>query len=72
MMNCFTHVLIFFKKNLSVECNYEIHDKKILTIIQYLEKWDFELKNIQKFEVIIDYKNLEYFLTTKKLNKHHV
>ena len=57
---------------MSVECNYEIHDKKILTIIQYLEKWDFELKNIQKFEVIIDYKNLEYFLTTKKLNKHHV
>ena len=28
----------FFKKNLFVECNYEIHDKKMLTVIQCLKK----------------------------------
>jgi hypothetical protein len=34
----------FFSKKLSsVECNYEIYDKKMLTIIQSLEEWDAEL-----------------------------
>ena len=28
----------FLKKNLFVEYNYEIHDKKMLTVIQYLKK----------------------------------
>ena len=64
--------IYFFKKNLFVESNYEIHDIKMLTVIQCLKKWNFKLKNVQKFEIIIDHKNFEYFLTTKKLNKRHV
>ena len=32
------HSMIFFNKKLIfVECNYEIYDKKLLTIIQYLK-----------------------------------
>ena len=68
----FHSCIYFFKKNLFVEYNYKIHDKKILIVIQYLKKWNSELKNIWKFEIIIDHKNFEYFLTTRKLSEHHV
>ena len=62
----------FSKKNLSAECNYEIHDKKMLTIVRCLKKWDSELRNVQDFEIITDHKNLKYFLTVKKLSERHV
>ena len=58
----------YFKKNSAAECNYEIYDKKKLTIIRCLEKWDAELRNA-KFEIRINYKNLEYFMTVKKLTE---
>ena len=51
-----------------VECNYEIYDKKLLIIIKIFEKWKFELKNFKFFiQVIIDYKNLKYFMFFKFL-----
>ena len=32
------HLIIFYNKNLiSVECNYQIYDKKLLAIIRYLK-----------------------------------
>ena len=52
------------------ECNYEIYDKKVLTIIKIFELWKSELKNIEKpVQVIIDHKNLEYFMSSKLLNR---
>jgi hypothetical protein len=33
----------FSKKNTPAECNYKIHDKELLAIIQGLEEWDAEL-----------------------------
>ena len=38
---------ICFEKNSSVECNYEIYDKKMLTIIRWFEQWDAELRNVK-------------------------
>ena len=40
----------------------------MLAIIRCLEKWDAELRSV-KFEIRIDHKNLEYFMTVKKLTE---
>jgi len=52
-----------------VERNYEIHDKKMLAIIRALEEWRHFLEGaIYPVEIWTDHKNLEYFMTAKKLN----
>jgi hypothetical protein len=67
------HSVTFFSKNLaSIECNYEIYDKELLTIIRCFEQWRFELLFIESnvsIKILIDHKNLEYFMFTKQLNK---
>ena len=65
------HPVTFLSKSLSVvECNYEIHDKEMLVIIQAMEEWRHFLEGAEhKFKVWTDYKNLEYFMTAKKLNQ---
>jgi len=52
-----------------VEQNYEIHDKKMLAIIRVLEEWRHFLEEAtHPVEIWTDHKNLEYFITAKKLN----
>ena len=64
------HPIAFYSKSLnSVECNYKIHDKKMLAIICSFEEWRHFLEGARhQFEVWTDHKNLEYFCTAKKLN----
>ena len=51
------------------ERNYEIHDKKILAIIQRLEAQRYFLEEVKDwFEIQTDHKNLEYFMKAQKLN----
>jgi len=53
-----------------MEQNYEIHDKEMLAIIRVLEKWRHFLKGVTHLvEIWTDYKNLEYFMMAKKLNR---
>jgi len=61
----------FYSKSLSsVERNYEIHDKKMLAIIRVLEEWRHFLEGVTHLvEIWTDHKNLEYFMTAKKLNR---
>ena len=63
--------IAFFSKALTAaERNYEIHDRELLAIVRALEEWRHYLQgNTNKIEVITDHKNLEYFLTAKKLNR---
>jgi hypothetical protein len=63
--------IVYFSKTLFfVECNYEIYDKELLTIIRCFEQWRAELQLIELLiNVFIDHKNLKYFMITKKLNK---
>lgn len=65
------HPVAFLSKSLSeVERNYEIHDKEMLAIIRALEEWRHHLEGAkQRFEILTDHKNLEYFMTAKKLNR---
>ena len=62
----------FSRKNTPAECNYEIHDKELLAVIRGLEEWDAELRSLEKFTVITDYKNLEYFMRLRKLNERQI
>ena len=65
------HPIAFLSKSLSpVERNYEIHDKEMLTIVRALEEWRHFLEGAEhQFEIWTDHKNLEYFMTAKKLNR---
>ena len=64
------HPVAFLSKSLSpVEWNYEIHDKEMLAIVQALEEWRHFLEGTEhQFEIWADHKNLEYFMSAKKLN----
>jgi len=64
------HPVAFYSKSLSpVERNYEIHDKEMLAIIRVLEEWRHFLEGARHpVEIWTDHKNLEYFMTAKKLN----
>jgi len=66
------HPVAFYSKSLSlVEQNYKIHDKEMLTIICTLEEWRYFLEGAQHLvEIWTDHKNLEYFMTAKKLNRY--
>jgi len=66
------HPVAFYSKSLSsVEQNYEIHDKEMLAIIHALKEWRHFLEGARHpVEIWIDHKNLEYFMTAKKLNRH--
>jgi transposase InsO family protein len=65
------HPVAFLSKSLSpVERNYEIHDKEMLAIIRAMEEWRHFLEGAEhQFEVWTDHKNLEYFMSAKKLNR---
>jgi hypothetical protein len=62
----------YSKKNAPAECNYEIYDKEMLAIIRCLEEWDGELRSVKEFEIRTDHKNLEYFMTAKKLTERQM
>ena len=62
----------FSRKNTPAECNYEIHDKELLAVIRGLEEWDAELRSVEKFKVVTDHKNLEYFMKPRMLNERQV
>ena len=52
------------------ERNYEIYDKKLLTIVEALTKWrQYLLDAMESFEVWTDHKNLKYFQEPHKLNR---
>ena len=65
------HPVVFLSKSLStVERNYKIHNKEMLTIIHAMEEWRHFLEGAEhSFEVWMDHKNLEYFQSAKKLNR---
>ena len=60
----------FISKALNeTERNYEIHDKEMLGVIRCLEAWRHFLEGAKmKFEIWMDHKNLEYFMSSQNLN----
>ncbi len=63
-------VAFFSKKHSPQECNYEIYDKELLAIVLAFQEWRQELEGSAKqVKVLSDHRNLEYFMTTKMLNR---
>jgi hypothetical protein len=55
---------------LPAEINYEIHDKELLAIVDCFKVWRRYLEgSLYIVQVFTNYKNLEYFMTTKVLNR---
>jgi hypothetical protein len=53
------------------EINYEIHDKELLAIVDCFKVWRRYLEGAtHTIQVYSDHQNLEYFTTTKVLNRH--
>jgi hypothetical protein len=53
-----------------VKINYENHDKELLAIMDAFEEWHHLLEKVQ--HEYFDHKNLQYFMTTRVLNRHQV
>jgi len=54
----------------ATEQNYKIHDKEMLAVIRYLEAWRHYLEGAKlKFKIWTDYRNLQYFMMSQKLNR---
>ncbi|TKA50332.1 hypothetical protein B0A49_13656, partial [Cryomyces minteri] len=63
-------VAYFSKKHSPQECNYEIYDKELLAIVRAFEEWRPELEGAAfPVQVITDHRNLEYYMTTKRLSR---
>jgi len=64
----------FISKSLNAtEQNYEIHNKEMLAVIRCLEAWRHYLEGMKlEFEIWTDHKNLQYFITSQKLNHKQV
>ncbi len=65
------YLVTFYSKNLLLtKCNYEIYDKELLAIVRCLKRWRLDLKIIDiSIKVFTNYKNLKYFITSKKLTR---
>ena len=62
-------VAYFSKKHSLAEYNYEIYDKELIAIIRCFEEWRPELElTPHPIRVLSDYKNREYFISTKLLS----
>ena len=56
-------MVYYLKKYTPADSNYEIHNKELLVIMRCLKAWDAELRNVLKgFDIIINYKNIKYFV----------
>jgi hypothetical protein len=63
-------VAFFSRKHSPAECNYEIYDKELMAIVRAFEEWRPELEGaLHPIQVLSDHKNLEYFMSTKLLNR---
>ena len=63
-------IIIYFKKIISAKLNYQIYNKKLLIIINIFKKQKMYLKeSIYLIKILINYKNLLYFIIIKKFNQ---
>src|SRR6266478_2863535 len=68
------HPVAFSSRSLwGSEQNYDMHNKELLVIYQAYKSWCQYLEGSAKvIDTVTDHKNLEYFMTTKKLTQRQV
>lgn len=64
----------FYSRKLqAAELNYDTHDKELLAIIEALRAWrHYTIGTAHLVQIITDHKNLQYFCTSKPLNRQQV
>ena len=66
------YFIIYMSKIMSsVECNYEIYNKKFLIIVRIFEKWHLKCVEIfveEFIRIINNYYNFKHFIMTKQFN----
>ena len=63
-------MIIYLRKIINMELNYKIYNKELLAIINIFKKWRVYLEGFMYLvKVLINYKNLLYFMIIKKFNK---
>lgn len=64
------HPVAFWSwKYLPAECNYDIHDRDMLAIVESMKHWRYYLEGAKfPIQILSDHKNLKVFMTTKILN----
>ena len=65
------HPVVFHSRKFQpAEINYEIHDKDLLTVVDTFKHWRRYCEGAtHQVQVYSDHQNLEYFTTTKVLNR---
>ena len=65
------HPVAFMSGKMSkAERNYDIHDKEMLAIVRSAKQWRHYLEGTKHtLAIITDHANLQYFMTTKMLNR---
>src|SRR5260370_18828724 len=68
------HPVAFSSQSLQgTKCNYDTHNKELLAIYQAYINWQHYLEgSINIIDMVTNHKNLEYFMTTKKLTQRQV
>ncbi len=67
------HSMAYLSRKLSlVEQNYDVHDKKLLAIVVFLESWRVYIEESLELTILIGHKNLVHFITIKQLNRRQV
>ena len=64
------HPVAFYSQKFSAtKINYEIHNKELLAIVDSFQEWRYLLEGVtHQVTIYINYKNLEYFMSTCVLN----
>ena len=65
------HLCAYLSKGFNnTERNYDVHDKEMMGIMCALEAWRHYLEGCKhKIKIWTDHRNLEYFISAKKLNR---
>jgi len=63
------YLVAFLSQKLApAKLNYKIYNKELLAIVRYFKQWRPKLKgSLFLIRVLMDHKNLQYFITTKQL-----
>ena len=65
------HPVAYYSRALvQAQRNYDVYDKELMSIVRALEEWRPYLEgNPHQVKIYSDHRNLEYFMTTKDLNR---
>ena len=68
------HPIAFASRTMSpAERNYEVHDKEMLAVVYACLQWRPLLLSLtSKFEILTDHRGLQWFMSTKDLNRRQV